>query len=128
MERYNPNEQIKMYLVEDDPLIRDSLVRFVETKADVEVVGSAAGESEARIWLASNPTSWDVAVVDMFLSQGSGLSVVAACRKRPRGKKLVVLTSCATHHIRQRCIDAGADAVFDKSNQLDEFIRFVTVH
>ena len=43
---------------------------------------------------------------------------------------MVVLTNYATQDIRDRCAELGANAVFDKSNELDElldFCRHVTI-
>jgi DNA-binding NarL/FixJ family response regulator len=37
---------------------------------------------------------------------------------------VVVLTNYATADIRQRSLALGADAVFDKSNELDEFFAY----
>ena len=44
---------------------------------------------------------------------------------------MVVLTNYATADIRQRCAVLGADAVFDKSNELDllfDFCSSATTH
>ena len=60
----------------------------------------------------------------MFLREGSGLGVLAGCRQREPHQKVVVLTNFATPDIRQRSLALGADAVFDKSNELDEFFAY----
>ena len=37
------------------------------------------------------------------------------------GRKVYVLTNHATADLREACVRLGADAVFDKSTELDEF-------
>ena len=112
------------YLVEDNQTILDNLIETLEEIASVVVVGHAATESEARRWLSLHEGRWQLAVVDMFLREGSGLGVLTGCRQREPHQKVVVLTNFATTDIRQRSMALGADAVFDKSNELDEFFAY----
>jgi CheY-like chemotaxis protein len=116
--------RLRIYLVEDNPVIRDNLAESLEELAGARVVGMSTTENEASSWLTSNPGSWDLAVVDLFLLQGNGLGVVTRCRDRNFKQKIVVLTNYATPAIRERCLALGADAVFDKSNELEEFTRY----
>ena len=66
----------------------------------------------------------DLAIVDLFLKQGSGLGVLEACRGRPAGQRVVVLSNYATADMRKRCAQLGADAVFDKSNEIDALVEY----
>ena len=112
------------YIVEDNQTILENLIETLEEIAAVKVVGHAATESEAKVWLSLHNGNWQLAVIDMFLQEGSGLGVLAGCRDRQPYQKVVVLTNYATADIRQRSLALGADAVFDKSNELDEFFAY----
>lgn len=112
------------YLVEDNKMILDNLIETLEEIASVKVVGHAATEAEATHWLLVHDGHWHLAVVDLFLQEGSGLGVLAGCRQREPYQKVVVLTNYATDDVRRRAMELGADAVFDKSNQLDEFFDY----
>jgi DNA-binding NarL/FixJ family response regulator len=114
----------KTYLVEDNPVIRENLVGFLEDIADATVVAHAAGEREAVDWLAHHRDGWDMAIVDLFLEQGNGLGVVDAVRRRAAHQKVVVLSNYATPDMRRRCSELGADAVFDKSNEIDALVDY----
>ena len=59
------------FLVEGSAIIRQHLVPALEDLAGAEVVGIAETEDEAGQWLRLHPQGWDLAVVDMFLKQGS---------------------------------------------------------
>ena len=116
--------RLKTYLVEDNPTIRENLIATLEELVDIDAIGVSDTENEAKLWLQNNPRSWDLAILDLFLKQGSGLGVLAACRDRQPSQKVVVLTNYATTDIRQRCTQLGVDAVFDKSNEIDGLVEF----
>ena len=121
---WTPPVILKTYLVEDNPTIRDNLIATLEELASVDAVGTADNESDGKDWLLNNPQKWDLAILDLFLKQGSGLGVLAACRDRKPTQKIVVLSNYATADIRQRCAQLGVDAVFDKSNEIDALVEY----
>lgn len=116
--------RLKTYIVEDNPTIRENLIGTLEELACVTAVGCAETESDGKAWLNDHRQQWDLAIVDLFLKQGSGLGVLAACRDRPSRQKVVVLSNYATADIRQRCAQLGVDAVFDKSNEIDALVEY----
>lgn len=116
--------RLKTYIVEDNLTIRENLIDTLEELANINAVGSAETENDGKAWLAENRDEWDLAIVDLFLKQGSGLGVLASCRDRPSRQKVVVLSNYATADIRQRCAQLGVDAVFDKSNEIDALVDY----
>jgi two-component system OmpR family response regulator len=118
------NVEIRTYFIEDNATIRENLVATLEELASVRPVGWADGEDDAKLWLTANAASWDLAIVDLFLRQGSGLGVIGACRKRGADQRVIVLSNYATADMRQRCAELGADAVFDKSREIDDLIDY----
>ena len=117
-------ERLRTYIVEDNATIRENLVGTLEELACVQSHGWADTEEEATRWLAGNAGDWDLAIVDLFLKQGSGLGVLQACRTRHHTQRMVVLSNYATPDMRKRCAQLGADAVFDKSNEIDALIDY----
>jgi two-component system OmpR family response regulator len=118
------NRKLHAYVVEDNRTIRENLVGTLEELADVSVVGFSETEEDARTWVGSSNADWELAIVDLFLKQGSGLGVLQACQVRRPDQKVVVLSNYATPDIRARCVQLGADAVFDKSNEIDALVEF----
>lgn len=118
--------RLRTYIVEDNLTIRENLVGTLEELTCIETIGHAEAEDEAREWLASHPDEWELAIVDLFLKQGSGLGVLQACAARQPHQKVVVLSNYATPDIRRRCAQLGVDEVFDKSNEIDALIDFCT--
>ncbi len=112
----------RAYIVEDSSTIRDNLIETLKELARVEPVGTTESEHEAKRWLAHN--EWDLAVIDLFLREGSGMNVLDACRKRKAGQKVVVLSNHSSRDVRWRCMQLGADAVFDKSTELEMLVDY----
>ena len=117
------NTKFKAYIVEDSPTIRENLLATLQELALVEAVGVAETEQQGKDWLASNG-DWDLAIVDLFLKEGSGLNILEACRYRTPEQKMVVLSNHATKDVRWRCAQLGADAVFDKSTEIDALLDY----
>lgn len=135
--------KLAVYIVEDEPLIRDSLKVVIEGYLRAEVMGAAPSEAEAVAWLRANDGSWHLLVVDLTLAQGSGLGVLAAVAvardegsagaagsvngkrgaKRIRGV-VVALTNAASPGNRAECLRLGADAVFDKAAEINQFLAY----
>ena len=118
------NRTLRTYFVEDNLTIRENLVATLEELGGVASIGFAETEEQGSGWLTSQGSQWDLAIVDLFLKQGSGLGVLEACKKRHADQKVVVLTNYATPDIRTRCTQLGVDAVFDKSTDIDALIDF----
>ena len=117
---------LKTYIVEDNATIRENLMGTLAELAGVNTVGTAEAENEGIAWLTDGKHVWDLAIVDLFLKQGTGLGVAAACKNRLSKQKVVVLSNYATADIRQRCKQLGVDAVFDKSNEIEALIDYCT--
>ena len=115
---------VRTYIVEDNPTIRENLVATLEELGGVAPIGFAETEQQGSHWLTQHAKQWDLAIVDLFLKQGSGLGVLQACRDRDPSQKVIVLTNYATPDIRTRCRELGVDAVFDKSKDIDALIDF----
>ena len=115
---------LRTYIVEDSPVIRENLVATLEELVPVKVVGFAEDEATAVQWLREPSHDCQLGIVDIFLKKGSGLGVLQALRGAHDGLKLVVLSNYATPDMRSKCLELGADKVFDKSNEIDALIRY----
>lgn len=111
---------LRTFIVEDSATIRQNLIETLNELAMVEAVGEAETEQEGRRWFERHREEWDLTILDLFLSQGSGLNILTAFQRRHDWQKVVVLSNHATADIRA----LGADAVFDKSTQIGELVDY----
>ncbi len=117
-------QRLKTYIVEDSPVIRESLIGTLEELVPVQVVGTAEDESTAVQWLTQPSHHCDLVIIDIFLKGGSGLGVLRAAHDLPHHYTTVVLSNYATQDMRRKCLELGADRVFDKSNEIDALIHY----
>ena len=115
---------LQTVLIEDSKTIREALIPALADLADAEVVAIAETESEAVEVLEKLGATWDLAVVDLFLREGTGLTVLRTCKERASHQRVVVLTNYPTDEMRRRSLELGADAMFGKSNELDQFFEW----
>jgi DNA-binding NarL/FixJ family response regulator len=115
---------LKTYIVEDSAIIRESLIALLEESAPIEVVGTAEDELTAMKWIDKPNRDCDLVIVDIYLKGGSGLGVLKAGAGVYKPAKWVVLSNHATPEMRTRCMELGADCVFDKSHEIDELLLY----
>jgi len=115
---------VRTYIVEDNPTIRENLVGTLREVARVDPIGQAESEAEGLRWLTRNPTQWDLAIIDLFLKDGTGFRVLEACRDRHPMQRMGGLSNYATPEMRRKCALLGADAVFDKATEVEDLIDF----
>ena len=114
---------LPLFLVEDDPCIRDQLIALTQLSLGAKIVGLAETEHDALLWLHSHQGDWKVAVVDLFLKDGTGFGILSNLTGHRSGK-VVILTNSATIENKARCMCLGADAVFDKTSELEDFLDY----
>jgi two-component system response regulator DevR len=109
------NLPLKVFLVEDSPLVRRHLAALIGTIEDVGIVGEAADTDTALIGMAS--TDADVAVVDLRLAHSTGMDVLTSLVRSSRPVVTIVLTNQTTASVREACLSAGANYFFDKTSE-----------
>lgn len=115
---------LSAFIVEDNPTILSNLVATLEELTSVRIVGSAPSEEAAVRGLHEHAADLDLVIVDIFLSAGSGMGVLAAAQGMQLRARRVVLSNFATPEVRRRCLALGAAEVFDKSRDLDALIDY----
>ena len=116
--------KLRTFIVEDNPVILNNLIATLEELSDVQVVGSVGSEHEAVSQLQDRVGQVDLVIVDVFLTSGSGLGVLRSTQNLKLAARRVVLSNYATADMRRRCLELGADRVFDKSSELEELIAY----
>jgi len=116
---------LRTYLIEDDAESRDTLTALLQQKLpSLEIVGFGDNERSVTHWLSTNDRNWDLAIVDLRLREGSGYAALRWCATRLPEQRVVVLSAMVTEEVRARCLAERADAVFDKTTELDQLVSF----
>lgn len=115
---------MKILLVEDSRILRDRLRGIVHAIPRAVVVAETDNEDDARCHLDKHRP--DVAIIDLRLKSGSGLSVVEHVRAMHPATTIIVLTNYAQPEYRAKCMELGAHYFFDKSKGIAAFAQLLT--
>jgi CheY-like chemotaxis protein len=120
-----PTRELSVLLVEDNQLIRDmfayAVERYFRQRAGRVQLVQAQGVAEA--WsLLENKGAFDLALVDHFLHEETGASLVAKLRAHPSFRRMhIVAMSVGGADVRRAMLEAGADLFLDKPIVLKDF-------
>jgi DNA-binding NarL/FixJ family response regulator len=121
--------QVSVVLVDDHAVVRQSVAGMLDSHDELTVVGQAGslaeGEELMSRLLATPPPGRLVAVVDVTMPDGSGLSLVRSARSRSEDVGLVVLTMRDDDSTLLEALDAGASALVRKSAPVDQVVTAV---
>ena len=108
---------VKVFLVEDSPILSERVATMLTTIPGAQYVGHAATAQEAIA--AIERARPDVVVLDIRLEQGSGFEVLEALRKSAPQVQSFVLTNFANDAYLRKAERLGARGFFDKSTQFE---------
>lgn len=104
---------MRVFIVDDSPIMRDRLVTMFSEMEDVQVAGHATEAAEAiRKIREARP---DAVVLDIRLASGNGIDVLRAIKKERPEVLVIVLTLYPYPQYREICLRAGASFFLDKS-------------
>lgn len=108
---------LKVLIADDSELLRERLTRLLSAIEGIEVAGEAPdGAAALQMVQVIKP---DVLILDLRMPRGSGIEVLQKIRQAGEQMKVVILTSFPYPQYRERCLAAGADYFFDKSEELE---------
>lgn len=110
---------MEILLVEDSRILRERLRGIISAIPKARLVAETDNADEARCLLDLHRP--DVAVIDLRLRSGSGLSLLGHARASHPATTLIVLTNFAQAEYRAKCIELGAHYFFDKSKGIGAF-------
>ncbi|QHI97101.1 response regulator [Xylophilus rhododendri] len=115
----------RAFLVEDNPSLRESLIELLKSEASVAVIATAENEIDAINWLAVYSHRVSLVILDMYLTSGTGLSILRQMRDAGLTHPIVVFTNSSSQALRDACLRGGADAFFDKGSEQELFFSYV---
>ncbi|MGH8673216.1 MAG: response regulator [Burkholderiales bacterium] len=114
---------LRVLLVEDSPVIRESVVELIEASGRARVTYATDSEPVAIGELKANP--YDLVIVDLRLREGSGFGVLRALQQFQPDTLTVVLTNYTSTPIRKRCAELGVKWFFDKSSEFEQIVNLI---
>jgi CheY-like chemotaxis protein len=114
------------YVVDDDPDAREALTALLESTG-AKVV-SFADELALFCAVARRPPT--AILLDVVLHWVDGLRLAEGLKQHPltRNTRVVVMSGLNRPHVRQRALDAGAEAFLPKPVDPERLLRLLTGH
>lgn len=108
---------MKVFVVEDSPIVKERLLTMLGDIHQVEVAGVADNTDDAIAdILRLQP---DAVVLDIKLRIGSGIEVLREIRRQGLASATIMLTNHASPAFRQHCLGLGANYFFDKTCEFE---------
>lgn len=98
--------KIRILLAEDQAMVRGALSALIRLEDDLEVVAEASRGDEAL--KAALNTSPDVALLDIEMPGGDGLSIAQALKEQLPSCRVIILTTFGRAGYMKRAMDSGA--------------------
>ena len=103
---------VRVFLVDDHPLVREGIRRLLETEEGIAVVGEAATAEESFAQVSAQAV--DVVLMDIRLPGMDGLEATRQLKDKRPDLKVIILSSFGNEYLAQ-AIDAGANGYMLKS-------------
>jgi two-component system, NarL family, response regulator DesR len=97
---------IRVLLAEDQVMVRQALATLLDLEDDIEVVAQVAGGDE--VLAAVVATQPDVALLDIEMPDGDGLSAAALLQRQAPDVKVLILTTFGRPGFLRRAMESGA--------------------
>lgn len=113
---------MRVFIADDSEILRERLVENLSQLPNVSVVGEVGDVAKARD--AIDNMEFDLAIYDIKMPNGSGIGLIKDTKKKHPLTRVIMMTNYSIGSYRDKCLEAGADYFFDKSD-LDKMITLI---
>ncbi len=114
---------LRVFIVDDHSLFRESLGRLLETSSGISVAGQCATVAEALDALSG--MKLDVILLDYDLGEESGFRLLTELNRRGSDIRVLLVTAGLSNEVTLRVMEAGAAGIFLKHSAPDQLVRAI---
>jgi DNA-binding NarL/FixJ family response regulator len=120
----NPSHQgARLLVVDDHPLLRDSLIKLVCSEKDIVCCGEADNVADAKRLVEE--TKPDLMLLDLRLKSGDALDLIKSMKVEQPELKILVISQHDEMLFAERALRAGASGYVMKENATEEIFAAV---
>lgn len=112
------SENKKVLIVEDHPIVSDSLIRLLNESIENVICIHASSGSKGLSYLNGN--RFDLVLLDINLPDMSGIDFCSQAVARINGIRILAVTSMAQRHVVEKTLQAGAKGFVLKTSDLKD--------
>jgi DNA-binding NarL/FixJ family response regulator len=118
-----PPPETRIVVVDDHPLIRESLIQLITGEPDFSICGEA--DSVATATAVIEREQPDLLLLDLRLRSGDSLELVKAMRARFPAMRVLIISQQEETLFAERCLRAGADGYVTKQEASEEILTAI---
>jgi len=119
----NDQPRIRVFSVDDHPLLREGIAAIINNQPDMQVIGQAAnGKDAVQEFKKHQP---DVTLMDLRLPDMSGIDAMIAIRAEYPEARIILLTTFEGDVEIKRALEAGARGYLLKSMPPKELVEVI---
>lgn len=120
-----PEDQIRLLLVDDHPVVRNGLQQMRELEPRIQIVGEA--DTMVSAIETARRLSPEVILMDVRLPDGDGIEACRQIKRFLRETRILFLTSFADNRFVLASMAAGADGYLLKENSPQRIVEAIHV-
>jgi DNA-binding NarL/FixJ family response regulator len=117
------NQQVRVLIVDDHTLFRESLSRLLEVDTEYRVVGTCASVGEALAVVAKEEI--DLVLLDYGLGEEPGTQFLSKSKKNDFSGRVLMVTGGMSDETMLRVLDSGISGIFLKNSPLAELVQAI---
>jgi DNA-binding NarL/FixJ family response regulator len=117
------NPQMRVLIVDDHTLFRESLSRLLESETDYRIVGTCATVDDALQIMRKDKI--DLVMLDYDLGEQPGTKLLSEARKNGFDGRVLMVTGGMNDSTILHALDNGASGIFLKNSPLAELIQAI---
>lgn len=123
MDKRQTKTQIRLFIVDDHPVVRAGLSSMLGKHPGLKLVGAAASAEEALTLFEKSVV--DVVLLDLRMPGMSGIEALHAFRKLKSAPQVIILSSFEFDEEIYRAVQAGARGYLLKETSRDEIVEAI---
>ena len=116
-------DEIRILMVDDHSLFRESLSRLLATSEGFRVVGECTSVADALT--ALDQTEADIVLLDYDLGAEQGTALLEGMKEHHGNTKVLAVTAGMPNTATVRMMEAGASGIFLKHSSLDQLLSAI---
>ena len=117
------NQQIRVLIVDDHTLFRESLSRLLESETEYKIVGTCASVDDALEIIAEEEI--DLVLLDYELGEQPGTHLFGEAKKIGFAGRVLMVTGGMSNTAMLHALDNGTSGIFLKNSPLVELIQAI---
>lgn len=117
------NQEIRIVIADDHPLMRQGLRQVIEIEGNLKVVGEAANGTEALAMIEELKP--DTAILDVDMPHRDGFQVARELIAKKNGAAIIFLTIHSEEQMFHAALDLGARGYVLKDSAIDDIVTAI---